>query len=228
MPIKDGDRGPHDDETGSVPARRTKQTASSTRAKCRAAAITPGESGMNHIRLMLTAAMLLSGMLAFHGAAAIDAAQVPPDKQTSLGLYYTAAEANAYIARNRVRTLFVDVRDPAELHTLGMPNAVDANVPVQRLNFSKWDAAKKRFAFDDNPDFVNGVAARMRAKGLGRNDTVIVMCGMGTRTPKSVELLAKAGYARVYSVVDGYSGWQRSELPWDRELNRAKMYGNPK
>lgn len=183
---------------------------------------------MNHLKPMLTAAMLLSGMLAFHGAAAIDAAQVPQDKQTSLGLYFTAAEANVHLARNKAKTLFVDVRDPAELHTLGMPNAVDANVPVQRLNFSKWDAAKNRFAFDDNPGFVEGVNARLKAKGLGKTDTVIVMCGMGARTPRAVDLLAKTGYTRVYSVIDGYSGWQRSELPWDRELNRAKMYGNPK
>ena len=176
----------------------------------------------------LPVSLLFVWILTAPAALAIDAAQVPKDKQTVLGLYYTAAEANVYISAHRAKTLFIDVRDPAELHTLGMPTAVDANVPLQRLNFGKWDAAKKRFAFDDNPDFVSGVDTRLKAKRLGKNDVVIVLCGQGTRTPAAVNTLAKAGYTRVYSVVDGYDGWQRSELPWDRELDRGKMYGNPR
>ena len=183
---------------------------------------------MNRHVQALTAAFFICALTGTPTAIAIDAAQVPKDKQTSLGLYYTATEANAYIAAHRAKTLFVDVRDPAELHTLGMANAVDANVPLQRLNFSRWDAAKKRFAFDDNPEFISGVDARLKAKRLGKSDVVIVMCGQGTRTPAAVEVLAKAGYMRVYSVVDGYGGWQRGQLPWDRELDRGKMYGNPR
>ena len=177
---------------------------------------------------MLTGTLLVFALAMAPAALAVDAGQVPKDKQTRLGLYFTAAEANAYIAAHRARTLFIDVRDPAELHTLGMPNAADANVPLQRLNVGRWDAAKKRFAFDDNPDFVNGVDARLKARRLGKSDVVIVICGQGTRTPAAVEVLAGAGYTKVYSVVDGYGGWQRSQLPWDRELDRAKMYGNPR
>ncbi|MCK7496198.1 MAG: hypothetical protein MZW92_38645 [Comamonadaceae bacterium] len=57
-------------------------------------------------------ALFICALIAASAVSAVDAAQVPKDRQTRLGLYYTAAEANAYIAAHRGKTLFIDVRDP--------------------------------------------------------------------------------------------------------------------
>jgi rhodanese-related sulfurtransferase len=169
----------------------------------------------------------LAGSLAMASANAIEADKVAKENQSSLGLYFTAKEAYAYLNSHGKKVLFLDVRDPAELQTVGMPTDVDANVPFKRINLLKWDPKKKQFALDTNPNFVAETGERLKAKGLNNNDTVIIICGSGLRAPKAADTLAKAEYTKVYVVVDGYKGWQADKLPWSREMDIKKMYGNP-
>ncbi len=70
------------------------------------------------------------------------------------------------------------------------------------------------------------------------------MCRSGKRSAKAVNVLAKAGYSKVYTVVDGYEGgklkkgknkgknkgkrfkdgWKNSGLPWTYSLDKDMMY----
>lgn len=172
-------------------------------------------------------ASIICGLMLTNFAYAIDASKVEKAKKTKLGLYFTAIEANDYMNKHGKKTLFVDVRDPAELHTVGMPTNADANVPFLRIDLTRWNVKAKKFQWKKNPRFSDEVAPRLLDKGLTKNDTIIVICGSGKRAAKAVNAMAKAGYTKVYPVVDGYKAWKQSKLPWSRELVFSKMYGNP-
>ena len=165
--------------------------------------------------------ILLGSFLLSNFSYAIDASKVKKAKRTKLGLYFTAVEANAHMKKHGNKTLFVDVRDPAELHTVGMPTNVDLNIPFLRIDLTRWNVKKNKFAWKKNPQFAAEMTTALQDKGLNKNDTVIVICGSGKRAAKAVNALAKAGFTKVYPVVDGYKAWQKHKLPWSR------MYGSP-
>jgi rhodanese-related sulfurtransferase len=172
-------------------------------------------------------------------ASAADVSTVPTVKQTKLGKYFTSQEAAAFVAQNAPKTLFLDIRTPAEVTFLGMAAPADANVPYMvDPPFQEWDNAKSSFKLEGNPD--PEVRRRLSAKGLGPNDTIILMCRSGDRSAAASNLLAEAGFKNVYSVVDGYegdlaadgpkagqravNGWKNAGLPWSYKLDKAKMY----
>jgi rhodanese-related sulfurtransferase len=149
---------------------------------------------------------------------AADAATVPEAKRTTLGLYLTSEEVPPFLAEKRGRSLFVDVRTPAELASTGFATMVDANVPS--LSLSGADAKP-----EPNPDFVAGVESRLAAKGLAKDDAVVLICRTGRRSAQAANLLAAAGFSHVYTVVDGFmgdgggaqagtGGWRNKGLPW--------------
>jgi rhodanese-related sulfurtransferase len=160
-------------------------------------------------------------------AQAVDASKVAKGKQNSLGLYMTSSETHAYMQSHGSKALFLDIRDPVEIHTVGMPGGVDYNVAFKFIDTTKWDKKKGKFKLKANPDYLKDVAARLKAKGLTKEDRIILICGSGKRAAKAVNALAKAGYKNVYSVVDGYKGWLKNKLPVDKKLDRKKIYGNP-
>jgi len=160
----------------------------------------------------------------FSNAYAIEESKVPKDKRSTTGLYFTSKEASAHMATNSKSTLFVDVRDPAEIFTVGMPLSANTNVPFKRIDLNKWDKKKSTFKLPKNPDFAKDVGARLKAKGLSSNDTIILICGSGKRAAKAASVLKKSGYTNVYSVMDGYTGWQKSNLKWSKKLDKGKMY----
>jgi rhodanese-related sulfurtransferase len=106
--------------------------------------------------------------------------------------------------------------------------------------FPEWDNAKSTFKLEPNPGFITEVRRRLEAKGLGPDDTVVLMCRSGDRSAAASNLLAEAGFKSVYSVVDGYegdlapegpkagqravNGWKNAGLPWSYKLDRTKMY----
>jgi rhodanese-related sulfurtransferase len=162
-------------------------------------------------------------------------------KQTSLGLYLDAAEAHQLKSQQQ-DTLFIDVRTRAEVAFLGMPTVADANIPyVLAEDWSGWRDKKKTFKFPANSEFQPAVDALVAEHGLSKQSRIIVMCRSGSRSAKAANLLAKAGYTNVYTVVDGYegdkakngerkgqrvvNGWKNAGLPWSYKLERTKMYG---
>ena len=169
-------------------------------------------------------------------------AGVPPAKRTSCGLYATAQDAYDMVKEAPERVLFIDVRTPAELQFIGMPTLVDANIPVLLpASPPQWDEVNSTFRLSPNPKFVEGVDARLARKGLSRDATVILICQGGVRAARAANLLTQAGYAKVYTTIDGFegdpaadgphkgerivNGWRNAGLPWTNRLDRAKMYG---
>ncbi|MCK9530769.1 MAG: rhodanese-like domain-containing protein [Gammaproteobacteria bacterium] len=173
--------------------------------------------------------------------AAVNPATLDKAKLTRAGLYMTATDANAHMLKHGAKTLFLDVRTRAEVSFLGMPLVADANVPYVEFNeWYAWDDAKKEFKLDMNSEFAAEVERRLTAKGLGKGDTVILMCRSGHRSSKAADLLTGLGYKNVYTMVDGYegdkaadgarkgqrvvNGWRNADLPWSYGLDKAKMY----
>ncbi len=172
---------------------------------------------------------------------AIDAAQVPQGKQTKPGLYLDAKEAHALKQQLGDKSLFIDIRTRGEVSYTGMATAVDAHVPfLEHPPNAPWDEKAGRFRLEFNNDFETEVARRLAAKGLGKQDTVILICRSGDRTAKAANLLAEQGYAKVYTVIDGFegdvakdgpeagkrvvNGWKNAGLPWTYKLDKDKLY----
>lgn len=185
---------------------------------------------------------LLALTLPVAGHADVDPASVPAPKRTRLQLYLDAREANDVVARDPAHTLFLDVRTRAEAMYVGMPTPVDALVPYMEHPelMSDWDEQRSAYQLLPNSDFVSEADRRLKAKGLARNDRVILICRSGDRSARAADLLANAGYTRVYSVVEGFegdaakdgpkagqrvvNGWKNAGLPWSYKLDKAKMY----
>ena len=168
-------------------------------------------------------------------------AAVPEQKRTQRGLYLTATDAYEMVRETPAKVLFIDVRTRGELQFIGMPTVVDAQVPfLVEATPLQWDDASSSFRLVPNPGFVAGVDKRLSQKGLARTDIVIVMCQAGGRAARAADVLTRAGYANVYTVVDGFegdttsegphkglhlvNGWRNAGLPWTTRLDRAKMY----
>lgn len=159
---------------------------------------------------------------------------IPEAKRTTLSLYVTARQAHAMWAANPVRVKIIDSRTPEEYLFVGHP-PMAINIPGWLVAY-KWDRTAKKLAMRPNPRFVDLVRAR-----TGPEDTIIVMCRSGKRSAKSVNLLAKAGFEKVYSMVDGFegdkqkdhkspefgkrtvNGWKNADLPWTYDLDPDLM-----
>lgn len=184
----------------------------------------------------------LAGMFALSAttASAFDATKVPEIKRTQLGLYLDGKEAYEMATKNKGHILFLDVRTQEEVNFLGMPTVADANVPYMVMDkMYSWDDKKNVYKLEPNSDFVSLVSDRIKAKQMSKEDSIIVMCRSGDRSAKAVDLLAKAGYTKVYSVVDGFegdiakdgpnagrravNGWKNANLPWTYSLAKDKM-----
>ncbi len=173
-------------------------------------------------------------------AFATDWSKLNKKKQTTLGLYMTSQQAYDYTMANMEKTLFVDVRTPSELNYLGATTVMDAHVPTVFMDSSGWNDKKHRYRRAVNKNFVADMDKALKAKGLSKDDTVILICRSGKRSAKAVNMLADHGYTRAYTVVDGYEGgkvkkgknkgkrmkdgWKNSGLPWTYTLDRDYMY----
>lgn len=185
----------------------------------------------------LLVAVTLTGALS--AALALEAQDVPEKKRTTLGLYLDARQAHDML--NREKVVFLDVRTRAEVNFLGMPQAADANVPYMLVDgMYAWNDKKGVYMLEPNSDFVSEVALRVAEKGLDKHAPVILICRSGDRSARAADLLAKAGYTRVYTVVEGFegvmarqgpqagrravNGWKNAGLPWSYKLDKRKMY----
>lgn len=181
------------------------------------------------------------GAIAFLSAAlpaiAGDWDSVPEKKATTLKLYMHPKDVMARVSGpDAAKTLFIDVRTSQEAMFVGMASSVDANIPYLVMpELAEWDAKKNVYKLVPNSGFLNAVTAKLEAKGLTKDDMVILMCRSGDRSATAANLLAKAGYTQVYSVFEGFegdmskdgrrvvNGWKNDGLPWSYDLNKDKM-----
>lgn len=199
------------------------------------------------IRSIVTTLITVFAVIAISGNAiadgdttAVDWSKLSEKKQNKLGLYMTAEQAYKHTMDNMDKTLFLDIRTPSELNYLGAATVMDTHVPFVFMDTTGWNDKKHRYLRADNKNFVADVEARLKQKGLTKDDTVILMCRSGKRSATAVNSLADAGFTSVYSVVDGYegdkakegenkgkrtvNGWKNSGLPWTYSLDKDLMY----
>ena len=155
--------------------------------------------------------------------------------ETKLALYVTAKEAYDMWRADPDEVKILDVRTLAEYVFVGHPPMAYA-IPAF-FQTHRWDSGREMFAMEPNPDFVNQVK-----KWAGAVDTILVTCRSGERGAMAVNLLAEAGFTKVYNIVDGMeggvvkdpdsvfngrrmkNGWQNSGLPWTYEINLDQVW----
>ncbi len=164
----------------------------------------------------------------------VEISTLPKEKQTTLGLYVTAAEAYKRWEAAPETVKILDVRTPEEFLFVGHP-AMAWNVPIA-LQTHEWDAAKTALRMKPTTDFV----ARVKEMAVP-SDTILATCRSGGRGAMAVNMLAKAGFTNVYNMVDGVegdtvedpasvfhgmrmkNGWKNAGLPWAYDLDFKKM-----
>ena len=163
-------------------------------------------------------------------ASSVDAAKLPKGKTTSLGLYLTATDTHAAITADP-GIVYVDVRDPIEIAFVGRPEGIDAIVPLNLFS-STFDAGKGRLAASPNKDFIAQIDRIMQREGKSKDDPLVVACRSGGRSARAANMLAEAGYTRVYNQIEGFegdwnketgsrdrNGWRNAGLPWTMKLD---------
>lgn len=167
----------------------------------------------------------------------VDPAKVPEKKVSTLGLYLSAKEAYEMKKAGGDKVLLIDVRTPEEIQYVGnLGDMMDANIPYQFNDISAFDAKKKVYANSLNSNFTVAVEELVGKKSMSKDGTIILTCRSGDRSAVSANLLAKAGYTKVYSVIDGFegdmskegrrsvNGWKNANLPWTYNMNKDTMY----
>jgi rhodanese-related sulfurtransferase len=125
--------------------------------------------------------------------------QLPEGKQTTLGLYVTAAQAYEKWKAAPDKVKVIDVRTPEEYAFVGHPEMA-WNIPLAFVTYGRKDG-KTEYKVKGNPDFVAEV------KGIaGPTDMLLVTCRSGHRSAKAVNALAAAGFTNVYNITDGVEG----------------------
>ena len=160
---------------------------------------------------------------------------LPKKKQTTLGLYLTAKEAFGKWHGGSEKVAILDVRTPEEYIFVGHASMA-RNIPVKLFD-QKLTAEKRRTVLKTNPLFVSDVR-----KHFKDTETILVMCRSGGRSAVAVNLLAEAGFKKVYNITDGFegdlikdpqsyfngkrakNGWKNSGATWTYELDPVLMY----
>lgn len=179
-------------------------------------------------------AMLLFLLLAIPVFAQEANAELPKEKQTTLGLYVTSKEAYEKWKANPDKVKILDVRIPDEYIFIGHASMA-WNIPVF-LQTYEWDEEKKQFKMKANPDFIAQVKANFKP-----DDIIMVTCRSGGRSAIAANQLAVAGFKNVYSITDGFegdtvtdpqslytgqrlkNGWKNSGVPWTYKIDPALM-----
>jgi rhodanese-related sulfurtransferase len=160
--------------------------------------------------------------------------QVPEGCRTSLGLYVTPEEAYELWVSDVDRVKILDVRTPEEYAFVGHPQMA-MNIPIVMHTY-RWEPDLGRVAIEPNPRFLAEVSDWADA-----SDTILILCRSGGRAAMAVNLLADAGYATVYNILEGMegvrvddprsvfhrkrmvNGWKNAGLPWTYDLEPELM-----
>ncbi len=134
-----------------------------------------------------------------HLAGTVDASQFPKAKQTTLGLYVTAAEAYEMWKASPDKVKVIDVRTPEEFAFVGHPEMA-WNIPVAFVSYQRRDG-KFEYKAEPNKAFVDLVKEIAQP-----TDVLLLTCRSGGRSAMAVNQLAAAGFSKAYNIVDGVEG----------------------
>ena len=160
--------------------------------------------------------------------------ELPTKKQTTLGLYVTAAQAYEMWKAAPDEVKVIDVRTPEEYAFVGHPEMV-WNIPLAFVTYQR-SAGRIEYGSKMNPGFVSLVQEVAKP-----TDTLLLMCRSGGRSAMAVNKLAAAGFKNVYNITDGMegdkvedsesvfhgkrmkNGWKNSGLPWVYTVDPEKI-----
>lgn len=125
--------------------------------------------------------------------------ELPKEKQTTLGLYLTSAQAYEKWKATPDKVKVIDVRTPEEYGFVGHPEMA-WNVPIAFVSYERVNG-KTEYGAKMNPDFIGEIK-----KLAGPTDTLLLMCRSGGRSAMAVNQLAAAGYKNAYNITDGFEG----------------------
>jgi rhodanese-related sulfurtransferase len=161
-------------------------------------------------------------------------AALNPAKKTVLGLYATAKEAYEKWQADPESVKIIDVRTVEEYLFVGHP-AMAWKIPVADQIYA-WDAEKGKYPMKPLLDF----AARV-SEVAKPDETLFVMCRSGGRSAIAANMLAMAGFTKVFNVIDGMEGdanadsdsvaqaqplkdgWKNAGCPWTKKLTPERM-----
>jgi rhodanese-related sulfurtransferase len=133
------------------------------------------------------------------GQPAAAGSELPKVKQTTLGLYVTAAQAYQMWKAAPDTVKVIDVRTPEEFAFVGHPEMA-WNVPIAFVTYER-KAGKFVYGPRMNTTFVDQVREIAQPA-----DVLLVTCRSGGRSAMGVNQLAAAGFTRAYNIVDGVEG----------------------
>lgn len=160
---------------------------------------------------------------------------IPEKKQTTLKLYLNAWQAWEKWTASPDTIHIIDVRTPAEYIFIGHASMA-ANIPLKFVN-NGLNPMTLKPDMPDNANFIADVNKRFK-----KTDTILVMCRSGGRSAMAVNLMAKAGFQKVFNIIDGFegdslkdpgsyqngkriiNGWKNSGAPWTYDLDRELVY----
>lgn len=129
----------------------------------------------------------------------VDVSQLPQAKQTTLGLYVTAAQAYEMWKAAPDKIKVIDVRTPEEFAFVGHPEMA-WNIPVAFVSYQRKDG-KFEYKAEPNKAFVDLVKEIAQP-----TDVLLVTCRSGGRSAMAVNQLAAAGFTKAYNIIDGVEG----------------------
>jgi rhodanese-related sulfurtransferase len=165
--------------------------------------------------------------------------KLPEKKMTSLGLYVNSKQAYAMWKTSPEKVVIIDTRTPQEYNYVGHPTMA-YNIPSNFMTM-EFDPKKKTYKTKVNENFLADVQ-----KLFKKDQTLLLMCRSGNRTAKAANILAKAGYKKVYNIYDGFegdkvkdemsyfkgmrmvNGWKNSGNPWSYKMDAALIYSSLK
>ena len=168
-------------------------------------------------------------------AGALGGVALPEKKKTSLGLYVNSKEAYAMWLANPDKVVIIDTRTPQEYNYVGHATMA-YNIPSNFMTM-EFNPKSRTYKTETNKAFLAAVEKRFK-----KDQTLLLMCRSGNRTAKAANLLAEAGYMKVYNIYDGFegdkvkddlsyyngkrmvNGWKNSGNPWSYKGDEALMY----
>jgi rhodanese-related sulfurtransferase len=133
-------------------------------------------------------------------------AAVTDEKRTLLDLYLRMEQAAAYLTGHPDMVL-IDVRPGPIAGMAPSPRLAAGHVPIlverERQSELPSDPDLPVAGMRLNPVFAEEVEQLLRARGLGRDATIMLYCGIGIFSARASDLLAERGYRNVYSILDG-------------------------
>ena len=90
----------------------------------------------------------------------------------------------------------------------------DSNIAILDVRTAK-EFADGHVAGAVNID-VNQADFAQKIDELDRSKTYIVYCRLGRRSSKAVGIMAAKGFKNLYNVSDGFVGWNKNGLPFEK------------